>query len=58
MVGATKSSTTRDRAFHATAGMRRLKVVLREEAIADLADVRIHIARVSGSYIKATLSAA
>lgn len=30
-------------------GMRRLKVILREEAIADLAEIYHHIARVSGS---------
>jgi|SRR5580698_950621 toxin ParE1/3/4 len=29
--------------------MRQLKVILREEAAADLADIYIHIARVSGS---------
>jgi plasmid stabilization system protein ParE len=33
--------------------MRRLKVVLREEAIADLADIYHHIARVSGSHVAA-----
>jgi toxin ParE1/3/4 len=33
--------------------MRRLKVVLREEAIADLADIYGHIARVAGSHVTA-----
>ena len=33
--------------------MRRLKVVLREEAIADLADIYNHIARFSGSGVTA-----
>ena len=33
--------------------MRRLKVVLREEAIADLADIYNHISRVSGSAVTA-----
>ncbi len=33
--------------------MRQLKVVLREEAIADLADIYNHIARVSGSPVTA-----
>jgi hypothetical protein len=60
-------STTRGQAFRSTkpstvsrnftpirrkrVGMRRLKV--REEAIADLADIYNHIARVSGSYVSA-----
>jgi toxin ParE1/3/4 len=33
--------------------MRRLKVVLREQAIADLADIYNHIARASGSHVTA-----
>ncbi len=33
--------------------MRRLKLVLREEAIADLADIYNHIARISGSPVTA-----
>ncbi len=33
--------------------MRRLKVVLREEAIADLADIYNHVARASGSHVTA-----
>jgi toxin ParE1/3/4 len=33
--------------------MRRLKVVLREEAVADLADIYNHIARVGGSHVTA-----
>jgi toxin ParE1/3/4 len=33
--------------------MRRLRVVLREEAVADLADIYNHIARVGGSHVTA-----
>jgi toxin ParE1/3/4 len=33
--------------------MRRLKVVLREEAVADLAEIYNHIARISGSHVTA-----
>jgi hypothetical protein len=33
--------------------MRRLKVVLREEAIADLTDIYNHIVRASGSHVTA-----
>jgi toxin ParE1/3/4 len=33
--------------------MRRLKVVLREEAVADLAEIYNHIARISGSRVTA-----